>query len=115
MKKRYSALTKHSSIRSFRTKRQEPLANVAEATRGAAAVDVLVGGPMTALNALATSDPDFAGKIAHVRAMAAAWDCSTANLFANQFNCAADLCVEIKSSSRLQCARIRMFRRTLFG
>ena len=69
----------------------EPLANVAEATRGAASVDVLVGGPMTALNALATSDPDFAGKIAHVRAMAAAWDCSTANLFANQFNCAADL------------------------
>ena len=84
---------RRSAVRDWLIRSQgalKPLASLGAATRGSP-VEVLVGGPMTGLFSLAKSDADFASRVARVRAMAGAWDSSTANLFANQFNVAADL------------------------
>jgi len=82
-----------------------PLELLGEATRGRP-LDVLVGGPFTAFDALMNLDEEWAASVRSVHAMAGAWDCSTANLFKNQFNCGADLKAAARvlgPASKLQC------------
>ena len=54
-----------------------PLELLGEATRGRP-LDVLVGGPFTAFDALMNLDEEWAASVRSVHAMAGAWDCSTA-------------------------------------
>ena len=72
-----------------------PLGALAAACSGRR-VEALVGGPLTALAAVAKAFPAFAASVERVRAMACAWDVGAANLFANQFNVGADLWAAVK-------------------
>ncbi|KAJ1449994.1 hypothetical protein M885DRAFT_533662 [Pelagophyceae sp. CCMP2097] len=70
-----------------------------------------VGGPLTALRAL-LKQSEARRTLTSVRAMFASWDCSTANLFSNQFNVACDVAAAqallSKGPEQLKCP-VRLF------